>query len=88
MVKPSIHTSEVFPDSYNVYRKDRKDGYGGVFLACHSKLPSKIIPLDTESEVMACCIELSNTQNIILYSIYKPPSSSYAYLQQLCNYLQ
>ena len=33
-LNPSIYTSEAFPPTYNVYRNDRSDGYGGVFIAC------------------------------------------------------
>ena len=32
----NILNSELFSPSYNVYRQDRDDGYGGVFLACMS----------------------------------------------------
>ena len=31
---PSIYSNEVFPDNYNVFRKDHLDGYGGVFFSC------------------------------------------------------
>ena len=37
---PNIYSSEVFPSEYNVFRKDRSDGYGGAFIACHNKLTS------------------------------------------------
>ena len=45
-VNPSIYTSEVFPPTYDVYRKDRSDGYGGVFIACLHKLTSSHLTLD------------------------------------------
>jgi len=31
-MNPNIHTSEFFPPNYDILRKDRKDGYGGVLL--------------------------------------------------------
>ena len=30
---PSIYSNEIFPDNYNVFKKDCLDGYVGVFLA-------------------------------------------------------
>ena len=55
-LSPSISSSEIFPHSYNVYRQDRSDGYGGIFLACHSKLISREILLTTWCEVVASLI--------------------------------
>ena len=34
----SIHNSEVVPDNYEVFRRDRKDGYGGVLTAVKKTL--------------------------------------------------
>jgi len=27
----TFHSNEIFPHNYNIYRKDREDGFGGVF---------------------------------------------------------
>ena len=37
-LSPDISTSEFFPDQYNVFRKDRADGFGGVLLACRNSI--------------------------------------------------
>jgi len=37
-LNPNIYLGEVFPSEYKVFRKDRSDGYGGVFIACNNKL--------------------------------------------------
>jgi hypothetical protein len=29
----SVHNSEIFPPNYNIYRRDRRDGFGGVLIA-------------------------------------------------------
>ena len=50
---PNISTSEVFPPDYNVYRKDRGDGWGGVLLAIHSSLTSYQLPVNTEAEFVS-----------------------------------
>jgi hypothetical protein len=36
-LKPNIHTNEVFPEKYDVYRKDRIDQEGGGFLLAIKK---------------------------------------------------
>ena len=38
LLKPTVLNSEIFPPCYAVFRKDRKDGYGGVLVAvkCNS----------------------------------------------------
>jgi hypothetical protein len=39
-LKPENFSSEFFPTSYNVYRKDRPGGYGGALVAVRSGLIS------------------------------------------------
>ena len=54
-LKPDILSSEVFPGGYNVYRKDRSDGYGGVFLACHQSLISCELDIPGNSSELCTC---------------------------------
>ena len=35
-LNPNIHSSEIFPPNYAVFRKDRGDGYGGVLIAVNN----------------------------------------------------
>ena len=44
---PSISTSEIFPAGYTVYRKDRSDGYGGVFFSM-----SKCMALSVKGSIL------------------------------------
>jgi len=88
-LKPDILNSEIFPDGYNVYRKDRFDGYGGVFLACHQSLISCELDIpDNSSELCACQIDLPNNSKLIVCSVYRPPSSDIHYLNDLCKHLE
>ena len=34
----SVASAEIFPTGYSIYRRDRSDGYGGVFVACQDTL--------------------------------------------------
>lgn len=80
----SINTNEIFPPTYTIYRRDRPDGYGGVFLGCKSTFISEEIPLKTLCEIVACRIHLRNN-SLILLSVYRPPNKDYAYLEEFCS---
>jgi hypothetical protein len=49
-LRKDINSSEIFPDSYTVYRKDRKDGYGGVPIALTSEYISEDIDIESDTE--------------------------------------
>ena len=70
----NIYSSEVFPSEYNVYRKDRFDGYGGVFIACYHKPTSSQVTLDgNSSELIATQLQLDDTSiNIYVQFIIHP----------------
>ena len=88
-LKPDLLSSEVFPAGYSVYRRDRSDGYGGVFVACHEPLISCSLEIENNHcELVACQVKLLNNSNLIVCSAYRPPSSSDKYLNQLCNHLE
>ena len=88
-LKPSISSNEVFPSGYIAYRRDRADGYGGVFIACRDTLASHDILLnECTSELVACHIQLTDHSSLIACSIYRPPSSSDLYLEDLCQQIE
>ena len=69
-LKPSISSNEVFLSGYIAYRRDRADGYGGVFIACHDTLASHDIILnECTSELVACQIQLTDHSSLIACSI-------------------
>jgi hypothetical protein len=50
---PQINSSEVFPSNYgNPYRKDRKLGEGGVFIAIRNDLITTEIKTDADCEIV------------------------------------
>ena len=75
----SIHNNEIFPSTYSIYRHDRADGYGGVFVACKSTIISEEISLSTSCEIAACRVLLSSESLILIYA-YRPPDNNYQYL--------
>ena len=54
----SIASAEIFPTGYLIYRYDRSDGYGGVFVACQNTLTCEQLTFDTNVEIVVCCIKL------------------------------
>ena len=88
-LNPDISSCELFPEGYSVYRHDRKDGYGGVFIACRESLTScSLEPANNFCEIVACEIELLNSSKLLVCSAYRPPSSSDDYLVNLCKHLE
>ena len=50
----TVSSSEISLSGYNIFRKDRKDGYGGVLLALRDNISAKEYPLDSNCKIMAC----------------------------------
>jgi hypothetical protein len=48
----NIHNSEVLPTHYEVYRKDRKDGCGGVLIAVNNTLISQDLEIKSDHQIM------------------------------------
>lgn len=69
-LKPNITHGEVFPPDYNLYRKDARDGYGGVLLGIHNSLTSHQIDLDSDAEMVAAKI-VNGKQHIVVGAIYR-----------------
>ena len=87
-LKSTVKNSEVFPNGYVIYRQDRCDGYGGVFVACCDNLATHDVHLTASScELVACHIQLTDHSSLIACSVYRPPSSNELYLAELCQQL-
>ena len=88
-LKSDILSCEVFPPGYTVYRHDRADGYGGVFVAYSESLVSSSLETgDSSCELVAGQICLANNPTLIICSMYRSPSSNDQYLVSLCNQLE
>ncbi|XP_063417026.1 uncharacterized protein LOC134699347 [Mytilus trossulus] len=82
---------EYIPASkYNIYTKNRKDGYGGVLLAISNQLTSTQITntgtdldLDTNCENVWAKISYEGNKSLYLCSYYRPPSDKGESLEQL-----
>ena len=83
-LKPNISQGEIFPPGYDVYRRDRKDGWGGVLLGIHSSLNSYQIDIETNAEFVAAKI-VNGNQNIIVAALYRTPVNDDNYMKELTS---
>ena len=74
-LQKDISSSEIFPDSYTVYRKDRKDGYEGILIALTSEYISEDIDIESDTESIFIKKSLLNNKSLITGSINRPPNS-------------
>ena len=91
-LRQGILDSEVLPpdSEYNIYRKDRADGYGGVLIALKSDITSDPVEVpkpttSTTCEILFRRIHASNNKYAIVASAYRPPRSTQEYALELLN---
>ncbi|MES9904902.1 MAG: reverse transcriptase family protein [Sedimenticola sp.] len=71
---PNIANSEIFPENYDAFRKDRNDGHGGVFLAHKKEFVCSATPeLQSNCESVWCKLEIVGCKTLYLCSFYRPP---------------
>ncbi len=76
-LKPEIYNAEILPDGYDLYRKDRADGYGGVLIATKKNLITQEISLESNAEAVLVRIESEKKQEpIVVGSFYRSPSKT------------
>ena len=69
----TVFNSEVFPDVYNIYRFDRNQHGGGVFILIYNTIPSSQLCINSSNiEIVWAHIHQQNKQDIILASFYCP----------------
>ena len=84
-LSPDISTAEIFPGGYNVFKKDRQDGHGGVLLASRTSLTCHELSINSPTEVVSCKFTFTNNQSLIVCSVYRPPNSNLETMMNLCK---
>ena len=83
-IDSNISSQELFPAQFNVYRKDRDNGGGGVITAVRSNLISTPCPeLDADCEIIWVCVHLHNTKPLYIGNFYRPPNKPVDYWTKL-----
>jgi exonuclease III len=81
-----IKSSELFPEDYIVFRKDRANGKGGVvLLAIKSHLaPNRLLNIENNSELL--WIEITNKhKKVLIFSAYRSPSYKDIFIFELID---
>ena len=79
-LKPDIPNSDIIPDYFSVYRKDRPgvERGGGVLIAVNNNLLSSVCTeLDTECEILWVKIELTTAKDFHFGVFYRPPTTKH-----------
>ena len=87
-----IKNSEIFPDEYNVIRRDRSTGHkkggGGIFLLVKNEYTCTEIETETTCELLFAKLELLNSQSVTIGCFYRPPDSDENYMSDFISGLQ
>ncbi|KAL8559234.1 hypothetical protein ACOMHN_040358 [Nucella lapillus] len=68
-----VKSSEVFPEEYNVFRKDRNCLGGGIFILIHTSLTAVEQPeLSTDCEILWAKLKLQNRKDLNVGCFYMP----------------
>lgn len=84
----SVHNSEIFPPNYNIYRRDRRDVFGGVLVAMKADIMSDHLDVEINTESVYTSITLEKGKQLIVGALYRPPSSSIEYMDNMCTTLE
>jgi exonuclease III len=86
-LNPNITDNEILPENtgYNIFRKDRKDGYGGVMLAIKAEIVSEPVDSDIPCEFIARKINRNTHDSLIVATIYRPRNNDVDYAKALYN---
>jgi hypothetical protein len=65
-----------FSSQYKIYRRDRKDGYGGVFVAVSRNIISaRADELETDAEIVWVRINIKGSKTLYVSGFYRPQES-------------
>ena len=89
-LSPSVGDSEVLPSNspYNIYRKDRPDGYGGSLLLIKSDIISEPVDIQTSCDIIFRKIHFSDSQTLIIRSAYRSTNNDIDYTNELLEVIR
>ena len=91
-LKPDTLSCEIFPEGYNVYRKDRdmvqKSNGGGVFILIRKEYASCEININTNCKLLFVELKLADQKNVKIRCLYRPLWTDDKYLEDLEKVLQ
>ena len=87
-LKSEVLSSEFLSTDYNIFRRDRPDGYGGVLIACCNSLNCHHLNINFDTEAIACQLTLANQQTLIVCAFYRPPNRQPDSVTNLCHFFK
>ncbi|XP_065886047.1 uncharacterized protein [Dysidea avara] len=79
----TIQNSEMFPNNFHTYRKDRNNYGGGVFVSVKNTVHSSQIDTDSPIEIVWTYVHVGKNNDVIVGSFYCPPHSTDTVLEDL-----
>ena len=83
----TILNSEIFPQNFNIFRKDRNIHGCGVFVMVKNTLLSSQVDTGVSCEIVWICIHNKAAHILIVGSFYCPPQSPISVLEELAKYI-
>ena len=89
-LSPSVGDSEGLPSNspYNIYRKDRSDGYGGSLLLIKSDIISEPVDIQTSCDLIFRKIHCSDSQTLVIGSAYRSTNNDIDYTNELVEVIR
>ena len=80
-------TYSVFPETYEVYKKDGTLRGGGVFIAVKNDLTTleERVPTVVEDEIIWTSLQVAKSKKLYLSNYYRPPSTDTNHLGHLLD---
>ncbi|MEW8547322.1 MAG: reverse transcriptase domain-containing protein, partial [Candidatus Thiodiazotropha sp.] len=88
-LKPDINDPEVIPPdlNYELFRNDRKDGYGGVLVAVKRDLIYELVIKDDTCEFLAVKVSCKHN-SVIVAALYRPTNNDSEYAIRLASAIE
>jgi len=79
----NISSSEIIPNNFHTYRKDRNIYGGGVFVSVRNTISSLRIDVNLSIEIVWAHLSIGKNSDIVVGSFYCPPHSNDSVLEEL-----
>ena len=84
----NVHSSEIFPPNFDIIRKDRSDGWGGVLLAIKKDFIYDHVEVNVDAECIFAKFTMPKNKTLIVGGLYRPTNNDVQYLDALCSCLE
>ena len=83
--KPNVNSSELMPPTYDLFRNDRADGYGGIMIVIKTGLVAEHISIMALCEIVGVKIQTAQPHLLVVLGVYRPTDNTSDYTNCMCN---